>query len=143
MRKKILFILLLLNISLNADSFDSMYACIAFEKNYGDKAQRLDMKQSVAKGGYFRFSVKINFLRAIIYRDKDTINNTTYEEIRFAYRATVKGYDMYVYDYNKDYFLIEKGDKIKPRFSLKLENGDWFYYKCMMYIDAKEFSQPS
>ncbi len=133
---RITFISILLTIYLRADTYDSAdttYACIAYFKDSNGKTERLDMNESIAKGGYFRFSVKINFLRAIVSRDKDTINNITYEDMRFAFRDTVKDYDMYVYDYDKSYFLIEKDNKKEPRFSIKLENGDRIYHKCMMF----------
>lgn len=130
---KLILIIFLSITSLNADIEDRLYACIAYMKGSNGQIEGLNMKESITKGGYFRFSVKINFLRAIIYRDRDTINNITYEDMKFVYRDTVKNYEMYVYDYDKEYFLIEKGQKVEPHFSMKLENGDRIYHKCKMY----------
>jgi len=133
--KKLMSIFLLFSVITYADTHDMSYTCIAFQKNRGDKAKRLDMKQSLAKGGWFSLSLKVNFLYGIVSRNKDTINNIEFEDLRFAYRDSFLSYNLYVYDYNKDYFLIEKGDKTEPHFSIKVKDGNTFYYKCMLYRD--------
>ena len=135
---RIIIILLLVTLSLKADVNDTTYTCIAYMKKSNEEYKQLDIKESITKGGFFRFSVRLNFLRAIVSRDKDTINNITYEDMRFAYRNTLKGYDLYIYDYNKDYLLIEKANKNEPRFSIKLENGDRIYHKCIIYKDTNK-----
>jgi UDP-N-acetylenolpyruvoylglucosamine reductase len=57
------------------------------------------MKQSLAKGGWFSLSLKVNFLYGIVSRNKDTINNIEFEDLRFAYRDSFLSYNLYVYDY--------------------------------------------
>ena len=120
-------------LSLNANAQDSSYSCIAFQKESNNKTEKLDMKQSLAEGGYFSFSMKINFLRAEVVRNKNTIENIDYPPMRFAYRADVMDFVLYVYDYNRDYFVIEKGYKKEPRVTMTLENGDRLRYACRMW----------
>ena len=131
--KKIIFTFLISFTFLNADSYDNLYTCIAYQKNHGSKAQKLNMNESIAKGGWFSLSVKVNFMRAIVSKGEDKINNIKYDDMRFAYRQTVIGYNLYVYKYNKDYFLIEEDNKIKPRFSITVDNGDTLYHMCSRY----------
>jgi len=128
--KRIFLIFIILLSSLCADTFDRAYTCVAYQKNDGSKFEKLNIKESIIKGGYFSLSLKINFLRAIVSRGKNTAKNITYKDIRFAYRDSVNGYDLYVYDYNKDYILIEKANIQEPRFSVKLVNGDRIYHIC-------------
>jgi hypothetical protein len=65
-----------------------------FQKISSGKTNNLDMKDSLAKGGYYSFSMKVNFLRAIVSLNKNTIDNIDYDDMRFAYRADVKGYTL-------------------------------------------------
>lgn len=131
--KKLIFTLLINYTFLNAASYDNFYTCVAYQQNHGSKAQKLNMNESIAKGGWFSLFVKVNFMRAIVSRGEDTINNIKYDDMRFAYRQAVLGYDLYVYKYNKDYFLIEEDNKIKPEFSIKIDNGDTLYHMCSRY----------
>ncbi len=133
MKKIILTILLV--VSLHAETYDSSYSCIAFQKQSNNKTERLDIQQSLAQGGYYSFSMKINFLRAQVILNKNTIENIDYPVMRFAYRADVNDYILYVYEYNKDYFIIEKGTKKEPHVTMSLENGDKFHYTCLKYGD--------
>ena len=98
-------------VCLGADTYDASYSCIAFQKLSHNKTERLDMKQSLAQGGYFSFSMKINFLNAEVSLNKNTIENIDYPTRRFAYRADINNYTLYVYQYDKDYFIFEKGYK--------------------------------
>ena len=131
--KRIVLILLLFTISLNANSYNATYTCIAFKKNDGEKSERLDMKQSLAQGGYFSFSMQINFLRAEVSLNKNTVEDIDYPVRRFAYRTDINDYILYVYEYDKAYFIIEKGDKKEPHLTMTLENGDKMHYVCMMW----------
>ena len=131
--KKIILIIFVCMLSLNAAVQDSSYSCIAFQKVSNNKTQRLDMKQSLVQGGYYSFSMKINFLRAEVTLNKNTIKNIDYPAMRFAYRADVKDYILYVYEYDKDYFIIEKGNKKEPHVTMSLENGDKIHYVCMKW----------
>lgn len=91
------------------------------------------MKQSLAQGGYFSFSMKINFLQAEVSLKKNTIENIDYPVMRFAYRSDVNDYILYVYEYDKDYFIIEKGNKKEPHLTMTLEKGDKIRYQCLKY----------
>lgn len=131
--KRILLTISILITSLCAEPYDSSYSCLAFQKESKISVERLDMKQSLAQGGYFSFSMKINFLRAEVVLNKNTIENIDYPPMRFAYRADVMDFILYVYDYNKDYFIVEKGNKKEPRLTMTLENGDKLRYVCRMW----------
>ena len=134
--KKIILIISVIFVLLSAKTYDiknTYYTCIAFQKNDGSKAERLDMKQSLAKGGDLSFSMKINFLNAIVSPNKNTMENINYEDMRFAYRTDINDYDLYVYEYNKNYFIIERDNKKNPRFNMTLENGDVLYYQCLVF----------
>lgn len=120
-------------LSLNAAVQDRPYSCIAFQKVSNNKTQRLDMKQSLVQGGYYSFSMKINFLRAEVTLNKNTIKNIDYPAMRFAYRADVKDYILYVYEYDKDYFIIEKGDKKDTHLTMTFYKGDKMHYICKMW----------
>lgn len=136
--KRILLTISILITYLYAEPYDSSFSCIAFQKESKNNIERLDMKQSLAKGGYFSFSMKINFLRAEVVFNKNTIENIDYPPMRFAYRADVMDFILYVYDYNKDYFIIEKGNKKDPRLTMTLENRDKVRYQCLKHEDVNE-----
>lgn len=131
---KIIFISVL-TLSLNAETYDKTYACIAFEKVSNNKTEKLDVNQSMAQGGYYRFSMKINFLRAIVSRDKDTINDIEYEDVRFAYRATIRDFDLFYHDYDKEYFIIKNDYPLKPYLSMVLDDVTKINYLCQAYTE--------
>ena len=131
--KKVILIIFLSITSLNADIQDNLYTCITFQKESNNEIERLDMQESLAKGGYYSFSMEINFLRAEVSLNKSTIENIDYQPMRFAYRTDINDYLLYVYDYNKAHFIIDKGNRKKVRVTMTLENKDIYHYQCMMY----------
>lgn len=114
---------------------DKTYLCIAYERVSNNKIEKLDVHQSIAKGGYYKFSMKINFMRAIVSREKDTINNIKYKDMKFTYRTTMKGYDAFYHDYDKDFFVIKNNYAFKPYLSMVFTDGTKLSYLCEEYTE--------
>ena len=135
--KKIIIIIFILITTINAEiynkAFDKTYVCIAYEKIVNKKTEKLDVNQSLAQGGYYRFSMKINFLRAIVSRDKDTIHNIKYKDVRFAYRETIGDFDVFYHDYNKEFLIIKNDYLLKPSIRIGLDKRTQIDCICQAY----------